>query len=165
MMRRLIIDTIRNDPDYNGGNYVTQPKSLRAANVFYGIATAGGTLAYQQIAPTRALADKVVDERLAAPAPADANDTLYQWDSSRDYNPAPELEKISARLLAINSADDERNPPKTGLMDDALKRVKSGTLLLIPASTQTRGHLTTGMAKFYARELKELMDTAPRPRS
>lgn len=165
MMRRLIIDSIRNDPDYNGGDYTTQPKSLRAANVFYGIATAGGTLAYQKLAPTRVLADKLLDDRLAAPPPADANDTLYQWDSSRDYNPAPELEKITAPLLAINSADDERNPPETGLMDDALKRVKSGKLLLIPASTETRGHLTTGMAKFYAREIKQLLDTAPRPRS
>ncbi|RTL63598.1 MAG: alpha/beta fold hydrolase [Hyphomicrobiales bacterium] len=165
MMRRLIIDTIRNDPDYNDGNYAAQPKSLRAANVFYGIATAGGTLAYQRLAPTRVLADKVLDDRLAAPAPADANDTLYQWDSSRDYNPAPQLEKITAQLLAINAADDERNPPETGLMDEALKRVKNGKLLLIPASAETRGHLTTGMAKFYAREVRELITAAPRPRS
>lgn len=165
MLRRLIIDTIRNDPDYNGGNYTSQPKTLRAANVFYGIATAGGTLAYQQAAPTRELADKLLDARLAAPPPPDANDALYQWDSSRDYDPSPKLEAITAQLLAVNAADDERNPPETGLTDEALKRVKTGKLLLIPASTETRGHLTTGMAKFYAREVKELIETAPRGRS
>jgi homoserine O-acetyltransferase len=162
MMRRLIIDTIKADPDYNGGNYTTQPKSLRAANVFFAIATNGGTLAYQQMAPTRVAADKLLDERLAAPAPADANDALYQWDSSRDYNPAPGLEKITAHLLAINAADDERNPPETGLMVQALKRVKNGKLLLIPASAETRGHGTTGFAKFYADPLRELLATAPK---
>ena len=161
MMRRLIIDSIKSDPDYNGGNYTTQPKSLRAANVFFAIATNGGTLAYQQMAPTRAAADKFLDERLAAPPPPDANDALYQWDSSRDYNPAPGLEKISAHLLAINSADDERNPPETGLMVEALKRVKNGKLLLIPASTETRGHGTTGNARFYVRELADFLQSLP----
>jgi homoserine O-acetyltransferase len=81
MMRRLIVDSIRNDPDWN------QPRAFRTAAVFYGIATAGGTLAYQKAAPTRELADKLLDERLAAKSTADANDYLYQWDSSRDYNP------------------------------------------------------------------------------
>lgn len=162
MMRRLIIDSIKADPDYNGGNYTTQPKSLRAANVFFAIATNGGTLAFQHLAPTRAAADKLLDERLAAPPPPDANDALYQWDSSRDYNPAPGLEKITAHLLAINSADDERNPPETGLMVEALKRVKNGKLLLIPASKDTRGHGTTGMAKFYADALGDLLATAPK---
>lgn len=84
------------------------------ANVFYGIATSFGTLAYQKQAPTREAADKLLDGRLAAPFAADANDTLYQWDASRDYNPSPGLELIEAALLAINSADDERNPPETG---------------------------------------------------
>src|ERR1700730_9463850 len=105
MMRRLIIDTIRTDPEWNGGNYTSQPKAFRAAAVFYGISPNGGTLAYQRLAPTREAADKLLDDRLAAPFNADANDFLYQWDSSGDYNPAPRLEKITAALLAINSAD------------------------------------------------------------
>ncbi len=98
-----------------------------AASVFYGIASNGGTLAYQKLAPTRAEADKLLDDRLAAPFTADANDTLYQWDPSRDYNPSPGLEHIQTALLAINSADDERNPPETGIMDRELKRVTNGS--------------------------------------
>jgi homoserine O-acetyltransferase len=161
MMRRLIIDSVRNDPEWNNGNYTTQPRALKAANVFFGIATNGGTLAYQMLAPTREKADKLLDDRLNAPFTADANDTLYQWDSSRDYNPAPRLERIQATLLAINAADDERNPPETGIMERELKRVKNGKLYLIPASNETRGHGTTGMAKFYAQQVQELLQTAP----
>jgi homoserine O-acetyltransferase len=162
MMRRLVIDAIRNDPDWKGGDYTEQPKAFRVANVFFGIGTNGGTLAYQKMAPTRELADKLLDERLARPFKADANDTLYQWDSSRDYNPAPKLEAIKAVLLAINSADDERNPPETGVMERELKRVKGGKLYLIPASESTRGHGTTMIAKLYKQQLQELLQSAPR---
>jgi homoserine O-acetyltransferase len=162
MMRRLIIDAVRNDPDWKDGNYETQPRAFRAATVFFGIATNGGTLAFQKLAPTRELADKLLDQRLAAPFNADANDTLYQWDSSRDYNPSPGLERIEAALLAINSADDERNPPETGIMEREIKRVKGGRLYVIPASEDTRGHGTTAMAKFWQQQLRELLATAPR---
>jgi len=162
MMRRLIIDSIRNDPDWQGGNYTTQPRAFKAAAVFYGIATNGGTLAYQKQAPTRELADKLLDQRLAATFTADANDFLYQWDSSRDYNPSPRLERIQAVLLAINAADDERNPPETGIMERELKRIRQGRLHLIPASEDTRGHGTTGMAKFWKQQVQELLTTAPR---
>jgi len=161
MMRRLIVDTIKNDPDWNGGNYTTQPKSVQRAAVFFGIATSGGTLAYQKMAPTREAADRLLDARLAAPFTADANDYLYQWDSSGDYDAAPGLSKITARLLAINAADDERNPPETGVMDNALKHVKNGRVYLIPASEDTRGHGTTGNAKFFAKELAEFLQDAP----
>jgi homoserine O-acetyltransferase len=162
MLRRLIIDSIRNDPDWKDGNYTVQPKSAQTASVFFGIASNGGTLAYQKAAPTRERADKLLDDRLAAPFRADANDTLYQWDSSRDYNPAPGLERIEAALLAINAADDERNPPETGIMERELKRVKNGALLLIPASENTAGHGTTAQARFYAEPLRSLLQTAPR---
>ena len=162
MMRRLIVDSIRSDPEWKGGDYSTQPRSAQFASVFYGIATNGGTLAYQKAAPTRDAADKLVDARMAAPFRGDANDTLYQWDASRDYNPAPKLERIQAALLAINAADDERNPPETGLMVQALQRVKGGRLFLIPASEATTGHGTTGQAKFYSQALRELLQTAPR---
>src|SRR5436309_10478777 len=104
MLRRMMLETIRSDPEWNNGNYATQPPSLRLASVFFAIATSGGTLAYQKMAPTREQADKLVDERLAAAPPGDANDFLYQWESSRDYDPSAGLERIEAALLAINSA-------------------------------------------------------------
>jgi homoserine O-acetyltransferase len=162
MLRRMALETVRSDPEYNNGNYTTQPHSLKIASVFFGIATAGGTLNYQHLAPTRELADKLVDARLAAPAPPDANDYLWQWGSSADYDAAPELAKIQATMLAINAADDERNPPETGLMERAMKQVRNGKLYLIPASEQTSGHLTTGNAKFYKQQLEEVLQTAPR---
>jgi homoserine O-acetyltransferase/O-succinyltransferase len=162
MMRRLIIDTVRNDPEWNNGNYTTQPRALRVANAFFGIATNGGTLAYQQMAPTREAADKLLDQRLAAPFTADANDFLYQWDASRDYNPAPRLDRIRAGVLAINSMDDERNPPETDIMIREMKRIPNSLLYLIPASAETRGHGTTGMARFWKRELQQLLALTPR---
>jgi homoserine O-acetyltransferase/O-succinyltransferase len=161
MMRRMMIETIRNDPDYQGGDYTAQPRMMKYAITLFGIATGGGTLAYQMQAPSAAKADKMVDERLAQPVTADATDFIYQWESSRDYNPAPNLEKIEATVLAINAADDERNPPETGLMDGALKRIRHAKLYLIPASTETRGHLTTSSAHFYKQQLQELLQTAP----
>ena len=160
--RRLIIDTIRNDPAWMGGNYTTQPKSAQFASVFYGLATSGGNQNLQRIAGTREAADKLLDARLKAPFPADANDVLYQWDSSRDFNPAAGLEKIQATVLAINSADDERNPPETGLMERAIRRVKNGRVLLIPGSDTTLGHGTTSQAKYWKDELAKLLQSAPK---
>jgi homoserine O-acetyltransferase len=162
MMRRIIIDGIRNDPDWNNGNYTTQPRSAQVTSVFYGMVSAGGTLAYQKAAPTREAADKLLDGRLAAPFPADANDVLYQWNASRDYNPSPGLDKIDAAVLAVNSADDERNPPETGIMDRELKRIKNARLFLIPASEETRGHLTTGFPKFWKNEVRDFLTTVPK---
>ncbi len=161
MLRRVMIETIRNDPDYNGGNYTSPPRMMKYAIAAYRFASAGGTLGYQTLAPTSAKADKMVDEQLAMSVLPDANDYLYQWDASHDYNPSAGMEKIEATLLAINAADDERNPPETGVTAAAIKRIKNGRLYLIPASTETRGHLTTGNAAFYAEQLRELLQTAP----
>ena len=162
MMRRLITDSIRNDPEWKNGNYDKQPKSAQFASVFFGIATNGGNHALYKAAPTREKADKLLDQRLSAPFNGDANDILYQWDSSRDYNPAAGLERIQATLLAINAADDERNPPELGILDREIKRVKNGRVLLIPASESTTGHGTTGNARHYKKELAELLQSAPR---
>jgi homoserine O-acetyltransferase/O-succinyltransferase len=161
MLRRMMIETIRNDPDYNSGNYTAQPRMMKYAVSFFGIATGGGTLGYQTLAPTAAAADKMVDDRLALPVTADANDFIYQWEASHDYNPSAGMERIEATLLAINAADDERNPPETGVTEAAIKRIRNGRLYLIPASSQTRGHLTTGNAAFYKQQLQELLQTAP----
>jgi len=161
MMRRLLIETVRNDPDYANGDYTAQPRSLKIANYMYAIGTNGGTLNYQKQLPTSAQADKFIDERLAAPLNVDANNYLYAWESSRDYDPAPGLEKIEAAVLAINAADDERNPPETGITETAMKRITNAKLYLIPPSAETRGHSTTGAARFYVQPLRELLQAAP----
>ncbi|UFX43651.1 alpha/beta fold hydrolase [Bradyrhizobium sp. 41S5] len=161
ILRRTMLETIRNDPDYSGGNYTSQPRMMKYAIAAYRFASAGGTLGYQALAPSAPQADKMVDEQLALPVTADANDYIYQWEASHDYDPSAGMEKIEATLLAINAADDERNPPETGVTEAAVKRIKNGRIDLIPASSETRGHLTTGDAKFYARQLQELLQTAP----
>jgi homoserine O-acetyltransferase/O-succinyltransferase len=162
MLRRLIIDSIRNDPTWMNGNYTEQPKSAHFASVFYATATNGGNQALFKAAPTREKADQFLDSRLNARYLGDANDHLYQWDSSRDYNPSPGLEKIQATLLAINAADDERNPPELGLLQSEVKRIKRGSYVIIPASENTAGHGTTGQAKFWKQHLAALLQTAPK---
>ena len=162
MLRRLIIDSIRTDPEWMNGNYTKQPRSAQFASVFFAIATNGGNQGLHKAAPTREKADQLLNQRLSAPFRGDANDHLYQWDASRDYNASADLERIEATLLAINSADDERNPPELGLLDREIKRVKNGRVFLIPASDQTAGHGTTGQARFWKRELAELLQSAPR---
>ena len=162
LMRRMLTESIRQDPEWQGGNYGTQPRSVKFANLFYALGTNGGNQAFYKAAPTRVAADKLFDDRLAASFTADANDFLYQWESSRDYNPAPQLERITGTLLAINAADDERNPPELGIYERELPRIKGARLLLIPASADTRGHGTTGMARFYKDALQQLLQTAPR---
>jgi len=162
MTRRLIIDSIRNDPEWMNGNYTRQPRSAQFASVFFGIATSGGNQGLHKAAPTREKADQLLDARLKAPFPADANDVLYQWDSSRDYNPSAGLERIQATLLAINSADDERNPPEVGVLEREIRRVKNGRVLLVPGSEETAGHGTTARAKYWKKELAELLQSAPR---
>ncbi len=161
MMRRLIIDSIRNDPAWMNGDYAQQPKSAAFAYAYFALATNGGNLGLHQLAPTRAKADQLLDQRLNAPFTGDANDMLYQFESSADYNPSQGLERIEATLLAINAADDERNPPELGL-DREIRRVKHGRAMLIAASDQTVGHGTTFHAKFWKQELAALLEGAPR---
>ena len=162
MMRRLIIDSIRSDPEWMDGNDTKQPRGAQFASVFYGLATNGGNHALYAATPTREKADQLLNQRLATPFTADANDVLYQWDSSRDYNPSPGLERIRATLMAINSSDDERNPPEIGVLDREIKRVKNGKVLLIPGSEKTIGHGTTSRAQFWKKELGELLESAPK---
>ncbi len=157
MMRRMVVDLIRNDPEWNGGNYTQQPRSLKLAQVYFGVATSGGTQAIHRAAPTREKADQILDQRLAQDSNADANDVIYQMEASRDYDPAPLLESIQARVLAMNSADDERNPAELGILEREIKRVKQGRYVLIPAGPETRGHGTMGIAKLWKPYLAEFM--------
>lgn len=164
MLRRLIVDSIRRDPDWMYDNYATQPKSALFATTCFAIATNGGNQALFKATPNREKADAYLslDARLNGKFTGDANDLLYQWDSAGDYNPNVGLEKISATLLAINSADDERNPPELGVLETEIKRVKRGRMFPTPGSENTGGYGTTGQARFRKAELAELLNTAPR---
>ena len=119
-------------------------------------------LQQQKSAPTRDGADafitKYVDDRLRT---MDANDMLYAFDASRDYDPSPNLESIRASVLAINSADDVVNPPELGLMEKLMPRVKHGRYVLIPTSDQTRGHGTHSLPAVWKQYLAELLQQQP----
>ena len=157
--RRMAMDAIRNDPDWLGGEYKTQPvRALTAAENLL-LLVGSAPLQWQKQAPTRVAADKFYEDRVKpAVARLDANDLLYQLDSSREYNPSLELEKIKAPLLGVNSADDVINPPELGLMEREIKRVKRGRFILLPITDQTRGHGTHTLPAIWQGYLKELLD-------
>ena len=161
MLRKLLIETIKADPGYDGGNYTRQPAAMKYANAFFGVATSGGTLGWQARAGTHAAADKAVDDILAAPNDGDANDVIWQFDAARDYDPAPRLASVQASVLAINAADDERNPVEVASTPRAIAAMKNAKFYLIPASDQTRGHGTTGQAVLWAAELGRWLVTVP----
>jgi homoserine O-acetyltransferase/O-succinyltransferase len=163
MMRRMVIDSVRNDPAWNNGDYTEQPPNLRTATTWFALATSGGNQGLQAKGPTREQADAYVDERLANQKVGDANDVMYQWDSSRDFDPSADLEKIKAPILVINSADDERNPPELGVLEAAAPRIPTMQTYIIPGSPQTSGHGTTGsQAKLYAKQLAEFLASVPK---
>jgi homoserine O-acetyltransferase len=162
MMRRMVMDSIRNDPEWNNGEYKTQPRGLTCATYTLLFMTSS-PLQWQKQYPTKAAADKFFDDTMRARLErTDANDMLYQFDSSRDYSPAPELEKIEAPLVAINSADDQVNPPELGIMEREIKRVKHGRYILIPISDRTRGHGTHSLPEIWKDYLAELLRESQR---
>ncbi len=163
ILRRMMIEMIKADPAYNNGNYTEQPPSFKYAATFFGLATGGGTQALHHRAPAQSQADKIVQERLAQRFTADANDYIYAYNAARDYDPSPHLEKITSRVLAINAADDERNPTELGILQREIKRVKNGRYFEIPASVTTRGHGTSGDAKYWKHLLPALLNGTPEP--
>ena len=164
--RRMAMDAIRDDPEWLGGEYKTQPMRALVAAENLLLFVGSAPLFWQKQAPTRDAADKFYADRLkAAVRRLDANDLLYQIDSSREYNPAPKLETIKAPLLAINSADDVINPPELGLMEQEIKRVKRGRYILLPITDQTRGHGTHTLPAIWHGYLKRLLaESGRRPR-
>ena len=162
MLRRMLTESIRNDPLCMGGNYTQQPPSWQFASVFYATATNGGNQGLQKIAPTSDKGDALLKQRLTAPLTGDANDPLYQWESSNDYDPSPHLERIRATVLVINSADDERNPSELGVLEKALPRIPRAKAFIIPGSPDTFGHGTTGNARFWKQQVEALLNNAPR---
>lgn len=160
--RRVVIDAIRNDPQWMNGDYKTQPASLRTAGEMLWL-FGSNPLRRQKEAPTRADADRVLDAYVANVFKTyDANDVLYALESSADYDPAPALEKITAPLLAINSADDLINPPELGILEREIKRVPKGRAIVVPMSDRTAGHGTHTLAALWKEYLAELLKQTER---
>jgi len=160
--RRTLIDAIRNDPAWQGGEYTGEPPSLRTALEILWLMGSNPVLR-QAEAPTLARADQVIDAYLEQSLKThDANDLLYAVEASRDYDPGPGLEKIQAPLLAINSADDLINPPELGILEREVKRVPHGRALVIPFSDRTRGHGSHTVAALWKGDLAELLKSPER---
>src|SRR2546428_9056267 len=160
--RRMIIDAIRNDPAWGGGEYRTQPPSLRTAAEILWFMSSNPVLR-QTEAPTLAKTDEVLDKFVEQILKVDdANDVLYALEASRDYDPGPNLEKIRAPLLAINSADDLINPPDLGILEREIKRVPKGRAIVIPLSDKTRGHGSHTIAVLWKDQLLQLLNESQR---
>ena len=160
--RRVVIDAIRHDPEWRGGDYRTQPPSLRTAAEMLWLMSSNPVLR-QKDAPTLATTDEVLDKFVAEITKADdANDVLYAIEASHDYDPGPTLEKIQAPLLAINSADDLINPPELGILEREIKRVPHGRASVIPLSDKTRGHGSHTIATLWKSELEALLKESAR---
>jgi homoserine O-acetyltransferase/O-succinyltransferase len=158
MMRKMIMDDIRTDPEWNNGEYKTQPHGLTSAEEVL-IIMGSAPLRMQKEEPTRDTADAYLAARIAQGLKTtDANDMLYYFDASRNYNPEPQLEKITAPLTAINSADDQINPPELKIIDKDIQRVKNGKYVLLPITDQTRGHGTHTWPAIWGNHLKELLE-------
>ena len=155
--RKMVIDAIRNDPDWKGGEYSSQPPSLKTAAEMLWLMSSNPVLR-QKEAPDLKKTDDVVDKFVADHLKTDdANDILYAIEASRDYDPAPGLEKIRAPLLAINSADDLINPPELGILEREIKRVAKGRAVVIPLSDKTRGHGSHTIPALWKSELERLL--------
>lgn len=159
IMRQMIIDDIENDPDWKQGEYTSQPvRGLTSAQHILMLMTSV-PLQWQKDAPTRAQAEAMLKQRVTrAMATADANDMIYAYEASREYNPSPHLEQIKAPLFAINSADDQVNPPELGILEREIKRLPHGRYILIPISDQTRGHGTHSIPAVWGKYLGELLE-------
>ena len=163
MWRKMIMDSIRDDPAWNGGDYTAQPPGLAGAVRILTL-MAGSTVQAQKDGPTRDAADALLVQHLKSRGNGvDANDMLYQFDASREYDPSAALEKIDAPLLAINSADDLINPPELGLMEKLMPRVARGQYMLLPITSETRGHGTHSWPVIWQRYLKDFLAAVEKP--
>ncbi|MBV8860215.1 MAG: alpha/beta fold hydrolase [Acidobacteria bacterium] len=163
VMRRMIMDAIKSDPAWAGGEYKEQPREGLTAALNILLLMGSAPLQWQKLSPTRDAADSFYAERLKAQlARTDANDMLYQFDASREYDPAPRLETIKAPLVAINSADDLINPPELGIMEREIKRVKRGRYVLLPVTDETRGHGTHSLPAVWQKHLAALLEESAR---
>ena len=158
VMRTMIMDSITRDPAYKNGDYTEPPHAGMVGAVNLLLMMTSSPIGWHKSGPTRDAADTWYEDQLKSRIAAnDANDMLYQFNSSRDYDPSPNLEKITTQLLAINSADDVVNPPELGIMEKLMPRVKHGRYILLPTTDQTRGHGTHSLPAIWGKHLAEFM--------
>jgi homoserine O-acetyltransferase len=160
IFRDMVMDSIRTDPGFQDGEYTTEPRGLLTAEYALYMMTSS-PLQQHKSAPTRDAADAAFQAIKARALRLDANDMLYQFDASSNYNPEPDLGKIKAPLYAVNSADDEINPPELGILDREIRHVARGRYILIPTSDETRGHGTHTRAVVWQSYLSELLRESP----
>jgi homoserine O-acetyltransferase len=158
VMRTMIMDSITRDPAYKNGDYTEQPHAGMVGAVNLLMMMTSSPIGWHKSGPTRDAADKWYEDQLKSRLAAnDANDMLYQFNSSRDYDPSAQLEKITAHLLAINSADDVVNPPELGIMEKLMPRVAHGRYILLPTTDRTRGHGTHSLPAIWGTYLADFM--------
>jgi len=163
MTRKMAMDSIRMEPDWQNGEYTAPPRGLRSA-LYILLLMGSSPLQMQKNYPTRDAADKYLDSFIEARIKTmDANDMLYAFDASRNYNPAPGLEKVRARVMAVNSADDMINPPELEIAEREIRRVKTATFVLLPITDETRGHGTHSLPRLWLKYLTELLAASGAP--
>ena len=156
IQRRVSIEAIRNDPDWNNGDYETNPTHYVVTAPYSGLLIQS-VVRLQEKAPTREAGDALYKTLVERAKKGDANNRLYQVEASMDYDPSQDLDKIKARLLAINFADDELNPPQLGTMEPAIEKIPGARYVLIPASAETNGHYSTLLAALWAPTLGDFL--------
>jgi len=162
MMRKMIMDAIRDDPEWMNGDYKQQPAGLRTAFDIF-LIMASSPLQLQKTYPTRDQADGYLDQYLKTrTASTDANDLLYAFDASRNYDPSPKLDRVKALVIFVNSADDLINPPELGIAEEQIKKVKKGRFVLLPITDQTRGHGTHSLPAIWKQYLADLLAESQR---
>jgi homoserine O-acetyltransferase len=157
MMRKMVMDAIRTDPTWMNGDYTQPPAGLRTALDIFLILTSS-PLQMQKNYPTREQADAFLDQYLKTRmASTDANDLLYAFDASRNYDPSSKLDQIKAPVMFVNSADDLINPPELGIAEEQIKKVKNGRFVLLPITDETRGHGTHSLPAVWKQYLAQLL--------
>ncbi|HMD16191.1 MAG TPA: alpha/beta fold hydrolase [Terriglobales bacterium] len=157
--RKMVIDGIRQDPDWKNGEYTSEPRAALRISADFLLIAGSAPLLMQHDLPTRDDADKYLDGALKKmTAEMDATDFLYAVSASRDYDPSAQLSAIKAPVMFVNTADDFINPPELGIAEREIKKVKNGKFVLLPASEKTHGHGTHSWAAVWQEYLKELLE-------
>jgi len=160
LWRRIIIESIRNDPDWNGGNYTTPPTRFTFVAPLFSLMVDSATH-LQAVAPTREKAIAYYDQLVQNARRLDANDYLYRWEASADYNPQPDLDKIKTRFLAINFSDDLINPSELKVMEREMSRLRNGKHVMIQAGEKSLGHQNLSQGALWGSYVAEFMKQLP----